>query len=119
MFWKTLHLTVNLTFLLLAFVIMVALFKDGKYREDLADYKLHQSELKQEVLTINQNNFSYLENKVNVLSSGQDSYQIGVDRRLDILEARVRVLESNNKEVGRIINTNTNTAQYYNRKEQQ
>lgn len=107
MFWKTLHLTVNLTFLLLAAVIMVTLLKNDGYSEDLATYKTVAEDLKREVMTTNQNNFSYLENKLNTVSSGQDSYQLGVDRRLDILEARVRLLENKNKEASRIINTNT------------
>ena len=110
MFWKTLHLAVNLTFLLLATVIMVTLLKDDGYREDLVVYKTSIAELKQEVMSVNQNNFSYLENKANRIAVGQDNYQISVDRRLDVLETRVKTLEDFKNDNSRIINTNNNTA---------
>ncbi len=109
MFWKTLNLVVNLTFLLLAIMIMTILLKNDNYRADVSGYEVALSELRQDVNKVNQSNFLYLEEKSNRIAMNQDSYQINTTRRLDVLEERMKMLQNNNKSSSRIINTNTAT----------
>lgn len=109
MFWKTLNLVVNLTFLLLAVTIMTTLLKNDNYRADVSGYEVALSELRQDVNKANQSNFVYLEEKANRIAVNQDSYQVNTTRRLDVLEERMRMLQSNSKSSSRIINTNTAT----------
>lgn len=109
LFWKTLSLVVNLTFLLLAITIMTILLKNGSYRADVSSYEVALSELRQDVNKVNQSNFMYLEEKSNRIAMNQDSYQVNTTRRIDVLEERIKSLQSNNKASSRIINTNTAT----------
>jgi hypothetical protein len=108
LFWKTLNLVVNLTFLLLAITIMTILLKNDNYRADVSGYEISLSELRQDVNKANQSNFMYLEEKSNRIAMNQDSYQTNTSRRLDVLEERMKMLQ-NNKSPSRIINTNTAT----------
>jgi hypothetical protein len=109
LFWKTLNLVVNCTFLLLAITVMTILLKNDNYRSDFSDYKIALEELRQEVNKVNQSNFMYLEDKINRVAGNQDSYQVNTTRRIEVLEARQQGLESRKRDNNRIINTNTNT----------
>lgn len=107
LFWKTLNLVVNLTFLLLAATIMATLLKNDSYREDMSRYEVALSELRQDVNKINQSNFTYLEGKINAVATNQDSYQNNTARRVDILEQRMKVLEEKRVERrNNIVNNN-------------
>lgn len=108
LFWKTLNLVVNLTFLLLSATIMTTLIKNDNYRTDMSGYEVALSELKQDVNKVNQSNFLYLEEKSNRIAVNQDSYQTNTSRRLDVLEERMKMFQ-NSKPTSRIINTNTAT----------
>lgn len=107
MFWKTLNLVVNCTFLLLAATIMIILLKNENYREDFNSYELAIIELRRDVNKVNQSNFVYLEDKINRVAHNQDSYQTNMGRRVDVLEVRQQSLENRKRENSRVINTNT------------
>lgn len=107
MFWKTLNLVVNLTFLLLAITIMTILMRNESYRKDFSSYETAIIDLKQEVNKVNQSNYIYLESKINRVASNQDSYQTNTSRRLDVLEIRQQNLENRKRDSTRIVNTNT------------
>lgn len=120
MFWKTLNLVVNCTFLLLAITIMTILIRNEGYRNDLADYEIALQELRQEINKVNQSNFVYLETKLNRVAGNQDSYQTNITSRLDVLENRMKSLETQGKgRPTRLTNINNNTlsAAPYERKE--
>lgn len=107
MFWKTLSLVVNLTFLLLAITIMTILLKNDSYRADLSSYETALSELRHNVNKVNQSNFIYLEGKINVVATNQDSYQNNTTRRVDVLEQRMKALEEKRVERrNNIVNNN-------------
>ena len=107
MFWKTLSLVVNLTFLLLAITIMTILLKNDSYRADLSSYETALSELRYNVNKVNQSNFIYLEGKINVVATNQDSYQNNTTRRVDVLEQRMKALEEKRVERrNNIVNNN-------------
>lgn len=107
MFWKTLNLFVNLTFLLLAITIMTILLKNDNYRADLLSYQVALTELRQDVNKANQSNFTYLEDKANRIAANQDSYQVNMSRRIEILEARQQSLEMRKRDNSRTINNNS------------
>lgn len=109
LFWKTLNLVVNLTFLLLAVTIMTILIKNDSYRSDMNDYESALSELRHDLNKVNQSNFMYLEEKSNRIAMNQDSYQVNTTRRLEVLEERIKILQTNAKSSSRVINTNTTT----------
>lgn len=107
-FWKTLNLVVNLTFLLLAVTIMTILLRNDLQRGDFSNYESVLQSAKQEIHRVNQSNFIYLEEKTNRVASNQDSYQTNTARRLDVLEQRIKNLEDKRGNNPRIVNTNTN-----------
>lgn len=107
LFWKTLNLFVNLTFLLLAITIMTILLKNDNYRADLSSYQVALTELRQDVNKANQSNFTYLEDKANRIAANQDSYQVNMSRRIEVLEARQQSLELRKRDNSRIINNNS------------
>ena len=107
-FWKTLNLVVNLTFLLLAVTIMTILLRNDLQRGDFSNYESVLQSAKQEIHRVNQSNFIYLEEKSNRVASNQDSYQTNTARRLGVLEQRIKNLEDKRGSNSRIFNTNTN-----------
>ena len=107
-FWKTLNLVVNLTFLLLAVTIMTILLRNDLQRGDFSNYESVLQSAKQEIHRVNQSNFIYLEGKTNAVASNQDSYQTNTAKRLDVLEQRIKNLEDKRGNNSRIFNTNTN-----------
>lgn len=109
LFWKTLNLVVNLTFLLLAVTIMTILLKNDNYRTDMSNYEIALSELRRDVNKVNQSNFVYLENKINAVATNQDSYQNNTTRRVDVLEERQKMVEEKRLERrNSIVNNNNN-----------
>lgn len=107
LFWKTLNLVVNCTFLLLAVTIMTILLKNDNYRTDFSNYEIALQDLRQEVNKVNQSNFMYLEDKINRVAGNQDSYQVNTTRRLEVLEVRQQSLESRKRDNSRIVNNNS------------
>lgn len=63
--------------------------------------------LKKELQSQNLKNVYYLEARQNTISSRQDNYQINVNRRIDVLEARQQSLEQRKRDSSRIVNTNS------------
>lgn len=109
MFWKTLNLVVNLTFLLLAITIMTMLLRNDSYRTDLSNYEISLEQLGQDINRVNRSNFTYLEDKINRVAASQDSYQSNMTRRIEVIDARQKaILESRSHT--RVINNNTATA---------
>ena len=108
MFWKALNLVVNCTFLLLAVTIMTILLRNEAYRNDFANYEVALQDLQRDINKVNQSNFAYLETKINRVAENQDSYQINMSRRVDVLEERMKSLESKRNVSPRVTNTNTN-----------
>ena len=97
----------NLTFLLLAITIMTILLKNDSYRADVSSYETALSELRHNVNKVNQSNFIYLEGKINVVATNQDSYQNNTTRRVDVLEQRMKALEEKRVERrNNIVNNN-------------
>lgn len=107
MFWKTLNLVVNLTFLLLAITIMTILLKNENYRTDFNHYDNALEELRQDINKVNQSNFMYLESKINRVASNVDSFQSNTTRRIEVIETRQKVQEERRSNGTRIVNSNS------------
>ena len=63
--------------------------------------------LRKQLQDQNLKNVYYLESRQNNISSRQDTYQVNVNRRLDVLESRMESLEVRKRDSSRIINTNS------------
>jgi len=87
---------------------MTILLRNEAYRNDFANYEVALQDLQRNINKVNQSNFEYLETKINRVAENQDSYQINMSRRVDVLEERMKALESKRNVSPRVTNTNTN-----------
>mgnify|MGYP001203916534 CR=1 FL=1 len=100
---------VDMTFLLLAVIIIVVLLKDAKGRELVDTARNDVAIVKQEVEKTLSNNIHYMETRVNKAEERQDSYQSSTSRRLNVLEQRLSIIEQKSKQTQRVVNNNINT----------
>lgn len=111
MLWIILDRMVNLTFLLLAVVIIGTLLSNSKKDEKDERFALEVTALRQDFRKVMDSNLAYAEGRINKLAETQDEYQVSTSRRIDILYERVETLEKENKSLklqAKIINTNNN-----------
>lgn len=94
MFWKILNIAVIFTFLLLALAVIASLYKTTVDIRSSESYYQDVKLLKADVEVVNQETKQELNSRLNLISSGQDSYQVNTSRRLDILEERLIKLEA-------------------------
>ena len=103
-----LRTVVDLTFLLLAVVLIVVVLKGNKERE-VVDTARHEVAItKQELNDSLSKSVNYFEDRIGKSEQRQDSYQSSTSRRLDVLEGRMLVLEAQRKETSKNVNTNIN-----------
>ena len=103
-----LRTVVDLTFLLLAVVLIVVVLKGNREREVVDTARYEVAITKQELSDAMGKAANYLESRVNASEGRQDTYQTSTSRRLDVLEDRMSVLEAQRKESSRNINLNNN-----------
>lgn len=111
MLWIILDRMVNLTFLLLAVVIIGTLLSNSKKDEKDERFALEVTALRQDFRKVMDSNLAYAEGRINKVAETQDEYQLSTSRRIDILYERVEALEKENKSLklqAKIINTNNN-----------
>ena len=111
MIWTILDRVVNLTFLLLAIIIITILLQargDDAHSNNAFDaVKALDIKLAKVIAT----NLEYAEVRINRLARNADEYQTSTSVRLDSLEGKVRAIEAVNKALKsqqKIINTNNN-----------
>lgn len=103
MFQTILQNLTSCLFLLLASILIYD-------RWDHNNNELSLAATKKEMQDVMLSNVAYLENKINRVAEGSDSYQLNINNRLFVLEERMKILENRNKAfTGRITNINTNT----------
>lgn len=100
---------VDLTFLLLAILLITILLRDMKVSDNNNNVQLNIEALRLEVTKVMSTNINYVEGRVNKLGETQDTYQVSTTHRINLLEQKVEKLEKDNKNTTRIINTITNT----------
>lgn len=103
-----LRTVVDLTFLLLAVVLIVVVLKGNKEREVVDTARYEVAITKKELSDSIGKAADYLERRVNASEGRQDTYQTSTSRRLDVLEERMSVLENQRKESSRNFNVNNN-----------
>lgn len=108
MFWTVLSRVVDLTFLLLAVVILTILMGNSNELSEANEFRSELSVFKKQTRDVMDNNIHYIEGRVNRLAETQDSYMITMSRRVDILENKLRMFEEKKKEHSNVVNTNNN-----------
>lgn len=103
MFIKTLNVVANITFLVVSCMFLVILMTNDNSQASGND-------VMSQVQRLMDKNIQYVEGRINRIQASQDSYQLTASHRLDVLEIKIRSLESENKALkaqNRSINTNT------------
>lgn len=115
MIWEIVRRIVDLSTLLLLIMIISIILKNNKGQEAIGNFGLKLDQYRNESLRVMNNNIDYMDGRVNKLAEIQDSYQVGTDRRLSVLEERIKMFQmdkmNNNKVIQNNINTNLNNAQ--------
>ena len=106
---ELLRTVVDLSFLALTVVLITTLLADRYDSSADAAISLEIQNLRKDVLDASMKNVIFLETKINRVAELSDSYQVNTTRRVDVLEERVKMLQSNARSSSRIINTNTAT----------
>lgn len=109
MFWKVVDRAVQLTYLLLAIILLAIVVKSDTSYDNLKTFSNKLDLYIEESSRVRDNNLQYLEGRINKNQAQSDSYQNGVTTRLDVLEERVKRLEKDNKEKNSNVNINSNT----------
>lgn len=110
MFWTIVDRLANLTFLLLAVLLITILLTNSN---ETAGYNNFQEQLKVfkgQMIGVMDKNIQYTESRVNRLQEQQDSYQNSTSSRMDVLERKMQKLEADNKKQLKVINNNNSSA---------
>lgn len=110
MFWVIVDRVVNLTFLMLALIIITILLNTSTAAKEGTIFSDKLELYRQETQKVMTNNLNYVDNRVNKLSETQDSYQVSTDQRVYVLEQRITQLQADKKNNQKIINTNVNNS---------
>lgn len=108
--WTYLTRLTQLTFLLLSVVIIVTLLSNSQANSDNNNYSLKLEILKEDMINVSSNNRNYLENRINRLQEGQDSYKLTTTREARLLDERLTKLErqiAKSPMATPVVNTNT------------
>ena len=94
MLWTILDRAVNLAFLVLAITIITVLTKTGNQDYDNNTLHLNLQASEKRIQKVIDNNLRYVEGRVNGNAQTQDEYQVSTSRRLDLVERKLKALES-------------------------
>ncbi len=75
----------------------------------MGNFGLKLDIVKQENLNAIKNNVEYFETKINNVAEKQDSYQVGTDQRVYVLEMQMKQIQAEGKNNQKIVNNNINT----------
>ena len=100
---------VDMTFLLLAVIIIVVILKDTREREVVDNVRKDVEVVSKDLNSLIESNTTYLEKRINGTDERQDNYQSSTSRRIHVLEQRSLKVETDTKQSTRITNTNINT----------
>lgn len=106
MIWEIIRRVIDLFTLLLLIVIISIILTNNKSQEDIGNFGLKLEQYKQESMRVMSNNIDYVDGRINKLAEAQDSYQVGTDRRLNILEERMRDYQADKKDQTKMIQNN-------------
>lgn len=103
-----LRTVVDLTFLLLAALLITVLLRDMKVSDNSESVALSIEALRLDINTVMSRNIEYVDGRLSKLGEVQDRYQVSTVSKVHLLEQKVERLEKANKNNTKIINTITN-----------
>lgn len=107
MLW--LRTVVDLTFLLLAVLLITVLLRDMKVNDNSESVAMSLEALRLDINTAMSKNIEYIDGRLGKLGEIQDKYQTSTTSRMYLLEQKIERLEKDNKQNTKIINTISNT----------
>jgi hypothetical protein len=110
LFWTIVDRLANLTFLLLAILLITILLTNSNETAGINNFQEQLDVFKTQILGVQNKTIIYVEGRVNRLQEQQDSYQNSTSSRMDVLERKMQKLEADNKKQLKIINNNNSTA---------
>jgi ribose 5-phosphate isomerase len=109
MIWTILERTIHLLTFVLLVAMLAIILSNSKSSEDVGNFGLKLDVVKQESLNAIKNNVEYFEKRINNVSEKQDSYQVGTDQRVYVLEQRMKELQADKKNNQKVIQNNIQT----------
>lgn len=116
--WVIVRRVADLLTLVLLIIMISIVMTNSKSSEDFGNFGLKLDKYKQESAKVMSSNIEYMDKRVNGLAETQDRYQVTTDRRVYVLEQRIKDLQADKKQNQRIINNNNSNAIIYSGKEQ-
>jgi len=110
MIWVILDRVVHLmTFMLLVLMISV-IFNNNKTSQEVGNFTVKIDGLHSQTMKALSSNIEYFDSRINRLAENQDSYQVGIDQRVTVLESQMKSMQADKKNNQRIVNTNINNS---------
>jgi cell shape-determining protein MreC len=109
MIWVMIERIVHLTTLVLLIIMISIIFSNNKSTQEVGNFSIKLDSVKQDIYKVLNNNVEYFDARINKLAENQDSYQVGTDQRVYLLEQQIKLVQATNKNNNRIVNTNINT----------
>ena len=113
MVWTIVDRVVSLTFLLLAITTLILLLNTAAATKESSNFSEKLELYKLESQKVMSNNINYIDGRLNKNSENQDSYQVGMDQRVYILEQQVKLTQADKKGGSKVINNNQSNAVIY------
>ena len=109
MIWTILERTIHLLTFVLLVAMLAIIMTNSKSSEDVGNFGLKLDVVKQESLNAIKNNVEYFEKRINNVSEKQDSYQVGTDQRVYVLEMRMKELQADKKNNQKVVQNSIQT----------
>lgn len=103
-----LRTVVDLTFLLLAVLLITVLLRDMKVANNSEHVALSLEALRLDISTVMSKNIEYVDGRLSKLGEVQDRYRVNTESRINLLGQKIERLEKESKGNTKIINTNNN-----------
>ena len=109
MIWTALKRIIDLLTFALLVVMLIIILTNSKSSEDIGNFGLKLDIAKQESLNAIKNNVEYFEKRINSVAEKQDSYQVGTDQRVYVLEMQMKQIQADKKNRQKVIQNITQT----------
>lgn len=107
--WVIVRRVADLLTLVLLIIMISIVMTNSKSSEDFGNFGLKLDKYKQDSAKVMSSNIEYMDKRVNGLAETQDRYQVTTDRRVYVLEQRIKGLQNTNKSSQKMIQNNIQT----------
>lgn len=107
--WVIVRRVADLLTLVLLIIMISIVMTNSKSSEDFGNFGLKLDKYKQESSKVMSSNIEYMDKRVNGLAETQDRYQVTTDRRVYVLEQRIKELQLDKKSSQKVIQNNIQT----------